>query len=257
MFTEINIELTSRCNKMCHICNRWRDDTPKGDMDFKLLKRISLQLPKDVIVHFHNNGEPLLYERLDHAMMLFPKQIKQFDTNGILLMKRARDLTKVDIISVSIIQDDVVGEDQMNVLKQYLKVKPDTQVVVARCVGNIDDARMSEIQRLGIPIVKRVLHDKSGRVEYTKETIKPEDFICRDFMNHPAIDYLGNFSMCVKYDPEKKGVLGNLAGNKVPFTIHDIWYGQKRAILLRKHKCNNRKAIAFCANCDYYGYPNA
>jgi len=251
MFTEINIELTSRCNKHCWMCPRWKDGTIKGDIDFKLLKIIEPQIENNTIVHFHNNGEPLLYPYLKETFDLFSRQIKHFDTNGILLYDKANDIQKVNIISVSIIENDVIGNDQLEILKEYLKIKPINQKVVARCVGNIDDKRMSIIKELNLPIVKRILHHSSGRNNYTKEVVKPEDFICRDFMNHPAIDYKGNFYICVKYDPKGEGILGNLYKS----TIKDLWYSKKRMEMLEKH-IQNRDEIEFCKNCEYYGIPN-
>jgi radical SAM protein with 4Fe4S-binding SPASM domain len=252
MFSEINIELTSRCNKFCSICPRWKDGKEKGDIPFSLLEKIEPQLDDNVLIHFHNNGEPLLYESLMIASFLFHRQIKHFDTNGILLMKSAGFIHQYDIISVSIIEGDPIGEEQLSILTEYLQKKPYNQKVIARCVGNIDEDRMRYIKELNIPIVNRVIHHPSGRNNYTKATIKPEDFICRDFLNHPAIDYKGNFYMCVKYDPEGIGVLGNVNDT----LIKDMWYGTKRMEYLDKH-IKDRNDIEFCKNCEYYGYPNA
>lgn len=251
MFSEINIELTSRCNKHCWICPRWKDGKEKDDISFDLLQKIEPQIEDNIIVHFHNNGEPLLYPYLVGTFDLFHRQIKHFDTNGILLIEKYDEIKKADIISVSIIQDDPIGYEQLQILRQYLNIKPYNQKVIARCVGNIDNERMQYIEGLNIPIVKRLLHSPKGRQEYTKETIKPEDYICRDFLNHPAIDYLGNFYMCVKYDPNGEGVLGNLNDS----TIKELWYGEKRMKFLEKH-VQERNDIEFCKNCEYYGYPN-
>lgn len=251
MFSEINIELTSRCNKHCAICPRWNNNIVKGDITLELLKIIEPQIEDNVIVHFHNNGEPLVYPYLKEAFDLFIRQIKHFDTNGILLFDRAKEIEKVNIISVSIIENDPIGYDQLQILNKYLQIKPNSQKVIARCVGDIDFKRMKYIEHLHIPIVRRLLHSPKGRVNYTKETIKPEDFICRDFLNHPAIDYLGNFYMCVKYDPNGIGILGNLNNN----TIKELWYGKKRMDILERH-VKERNDIEFCKNCEYYGYPN-
>ena len=252
MFSEINIELTSRCNKKCQICPRWQNDIVKGDMSLVLLQIIERQLESNVVIHFHNNGEPLLYPDLGFVFDLFSRQITHFDTNGILLLEKAKEIEKCKIISISIIQDDPIGINQLYLFKEYLKIKPDNQKVVARCVGNIDDDRMKIIEEMNVPIVKRILHDKSGRNTYTKEVIKPEDFICRDFLNHPAIDYMGNFYMCVKYDPKGEGILGNLYHS----TIKELWYSERRMKMLENHLAN-RNEIEFCKNCEYYGYPNS
>ncbi|ETR65402.1 MAG: hypothetical protein OMM_14319 [Candidatus Magnetoglobus multicellularis str. Araruama] len=60
-----------------------------GHMDFDLVKKISSELPDDIVVQFHNNGEPLLYPRFGEAVSLFSRQIRCMNTNGILLIKKA------------------------------------------------------------------------------------------------------------------------------------------------------------------------
>jgi len=256
MFTEINIELTNRCNKNCWICNRWQDKHEKGDMPKYILELISRQMPKNTIIHFHNNGEPLLYPDIKYATELFNKAgcITQFDTNGKLLMERKDEIKDVAIISVSIIEQDefFTSAEQLKILHEYLMYKPKNQVVIARCVGTIDDTRKNLLELYGTPIVNRMLHNKLGRFDYEKDIIKPEDYICRDFMNHPAIDFMGNFYICVKYDPEQKGRLGNVAST----SIKGMWEGEKRKEWLKAHICNHRDLVEPCKDCSYYGYPN-
>lgn len=252
MFNEINIELTSRCNKHCSFCSRWQNDKPKGDISLELLEKIEPQLDDHIVVHLHNNGEPLLYPHLWRVFEIYKNKITQFDTNGILLIDKAEQIKKANIISVSIVQDDRLAKEQMEIIKEYVKIKPDNQRFLARCVGDIDYERMNEIKKLGLPIIKRVIHDKSGRNSYTKEVIKPEDYICRDFLNHPAIDYLGNFYICVKYDRYGRGIIGNVNIE----SIKEIWYGSKRHEYLKHHLNGERELVPFCKDCEYYGYPN-
>ena len=66
----VNVELTSRCNKKCWMCGRRKvdKDYPElalkyGDMDFELVKKIAAQLPANIVVQFHKDGEALLYPR--------------------------------------------------------------------------------------------------------------------------------------------------------------------------------------------------
>ena len=73
----VNIELTNRCNKKCWMCGRRKveKDYPElvlnyGDMDFELVARIADQLPPDIVVQLHNNGEGLLYPRFGEAASL-------------------------------------------------------------------------------------------------------------------------------------------------------------------------------------------
>jgi len=70
----INIELTSRCNKSCHMCGRRKEEAQypdiannRGDMPFEMLERIESQIPPGVFIQLHNNGEPLLYPQFAGA----------------------------------------------------------------------------------------------------------------------------------------------------------------------------------------------
>ena len=103
----IHLELTSRCNKNCWMCGRRKIDReyPEiaanyGEMDFELVKKISEQVPEDIVVQFHNNGEPLLYPKFGEVVKLFENQIKCMDTNAKLIIERA------DEIIDSIVIDD-------------------------------------------------------------------------------------------------------------------------------------------------------
>jgi hypothetical protein len=59
----VHLELTRVCNKECWMCGRRKVDRdyPEiamnyGHMDFDLVKKIAAQVPKHVVVQFHNNG---------------------------------------------------------------------------------------------------------------------------------------------------------------------------------------------------------
>jgi wyosine [tRNA(Phe)-imidazoG37] synthetase (radical SAM superfamily) len=105
----INIELSSRCNKECWCCGRRKIDRDfpdiklkYGDMPFDLLEIIASQLPPNIVVQLHNNGEPTLYPRLGDAIRLFKKQITQFDTNGKLIVQKADEIVgKLDAMAIS------------------------------------------------------------------------------------------------------------------------------------------------------------
>ena len=87
--TTVNVELTDLCNKNCWMCGRRKieKDYPElvkkyGYMDFELVKKIAEQLPPNIVVQLHNNGEPLLYPKIGEAIKLFGKQITSFDRDG-------------------------------------------------------------------------------------------------------------------------------------------------------------------------------
>ena len=84
----INVELTSRCNKSCWMCGRRKieRDFPEltldyGDMEFEMVREIARQLPPHIVVQLHNNGEALLYPRFGEAAELFARQITNVVTN--------------------------------------------------------------------------------------------------------------------------------------------------------------------------------
>jgi MoaA/NifB/PqqE/SkfB family radical SAM enzyme len=76
----INIELTNKCNKKCWMCGR-RKLEKKGIsleekfIDIQLIENISKQLPKNIVVQFHNNGESLLHPEFGNCVKYFDKQI--------------------------------------------------------------------------------------------------------------------------------------------------------------------------------------
>ncbi|MDD5596482.1 MAG: radical SAM/SPASM domain-containing protein [Victivallaceae bacterium] len=253
----VNVELTSRCNKNCWMCGRRKveRDYPElvikyGDMDFSLLEKIAAQLPPDIVVQLHNNGEPTLYPRLKEAIALFSRQITQFDTNGKLLLERADDIIgNLDTMAVSVIENDPEAEGQYEILKQFLSRKKDRRpFVVARLNGKVDSTRYEE---LGLTVARRLLHAKMGSYNYTMSPTVPELGICLDFLNHMAINKDGEVSICVRFDPKRLGVIGNAATTP----LVDIWNGSRRRQWLEAHKQGRRKDVPLCAYCDFWGVP--
>ena len=56
--SQVNIELTSRCEKSCHFCGHQDPEINKsleyGDMDIGLLRKIHAELPGGIIVQFRS-----------------------------------------------------------------------------------------------------------------------------------------------------------------------------------------------------------
>ncbi|WP_020589348.1 radical SAM/SPASM domain-containing protein [Desulfobacter curvatus] len=254
----INIELTSRCNKKCWMCGRrkierdYPDLTIKyGDMDYKLLESIAKQIPPGIVVQLHNNGEPTLYPYLGDAIRLFKNQITQFDTNGKLLLEKSDEIIdNLDTIAVSVIENDPDAEEQFVILKRFLDLKGESKpTVVARLNGDVDSKRYED---LGLIIARRLLHSPMGSFNYRRSfpTI-PEIGICLDFLNHPAINKDGDFSICVRFDPKRYGVLGNIRNQ----SIVELWNSEKRKKWLKFHKKGQRSQIPLCSYCHYWGVP--
>ena len=254
----INIELTSRCNKNCWMCGRRKVDReyPElaleyNDMDFELLGNIAEQLPEGIVVQFHRDGEALLYPRLGDALRLFPCNIRNIVTNGKLLVERADELIgNIDTISVSIFEGDEEAEEQREILERFIAIKGDRKpFVTLRLIGDVSS---EPYERFNLLIIRRVLHAPMGNFNYVKRnpTI-PEIGICWDYLNHPCINFKGDFSICVRFDPEKKGILGNI---KIE-SLYDMWYGKKRTQWTALHVAGRRNEVPLCKQCEYWGVP--
>lgn len=260
MFNKLNIELTNKCNKNCWICGRREreklyPDLYNKDIDFDLLYLIKKQIEGDRrLLQFHNNGEPLLYPRFGEALDLFHDHIRCFDTNGILLVEKQNEIIhRCEVITISLIENDPTWNKQLDILKTFINIKQDKPpMIVLRYVGTIEDDRQKEYKKLNLQMCYRQLHAPKGSFQYQKECIKPEYIICDEILNHPAINVNGDFSICVRFDPEGKGVLGNIKNQ----TVRQMWDGEKRKKFLQCHITGNRYGSPLCAGCDFYGIPS-
>ncbi|MFH1594006.1 MAG: radical SAM/SPASM domain-containing protein [Candidatus Omnitrophota bacterium] len=256
----INIELTSRCNKACWMCGRRKVDRDHpelalkyGDMDFELVGRLASQLPENIVVQFHRDGEALLYPRFGDAVKLFSKQIKNIVTNGKLLLEKSEEIIdNLDTISVSVFEGDTEADEQYKLIKRFLKLKGARKPFTSlRLIGDVDPARYQE---LGSLIIRRVLHAKMGSFNYRKKnpTI-PEIGICWDFLHHLCVNICGKVSICVRFDPKGLGVIGDAKRD----SLDEIWNGKRRAEWMELHKRGSRNKIPLCSYCHFWGVPTA
>ena len=254
----VNIELTSRCNKSCWMCGR-RKNEPKepGDMPIEMVHKIANQLPRHTVVQLHNNGEPLLYPYLGEAVNALKHCIVGLNTNGKLLCDKAADLMDLNSLTISIIQDDAEGEEQVLKVQSYLELeiyKP--PIIVFRFLGKIDDERMRAFTTLTkehmIHIAYRQLHAPGGSFDYEKQVTMPEMGICLEALNKLSIDRFGNVSPCVRFDPDGKHIIGNINDE----TLEQIWNGIKHDVFIKYHLFGRRwKASPICATCHFWGIP--
>ena len=257
-FSTINVELTSRCNKNCWMCGRRKVDReyPEltleyGDMDFNLLQPIVEQLPEGIVVQFHRDGDALLYPRLGDALRLFPRHIRSIVTNGKLLLEKADELIdNIETLSISIFEGDEEAEEQREIIGRFLECKKERKpYVTLRLIGDVDAGPYEAFHQR---FVRRVLHAPMGSFKYAKRSPTiPEIGICWDYLQHPCINYKGDFSICVRFDPEKLGVLGNIKTE----SLSDMWYGEKRAYWTSLHVAGRREEVPLCALCEYWGVP--
>lgn len=256
--TNINVELTSRCNKNCWMCGRRRIDREfpdiavnYGDMDFDLVKKIAEQLPPNIVVQLHNNGEPLLYPRFGEAALSFNQQIKSIDTNGKLLLEKADEIIDViDTMAISVIEKDDEADEQYEIIAKFLELKKHKKpFTLLRINGEVDSGRY---EKFGLVMTSRILHSALGSFNYAKRnpTI-PEIGICLDFLNHLAINKDGEASICVRFDPKRLGVIGDVRKQ----SLSEIWNGPKRMEWLNYHKRGQREKVPLCSYCHFWGVP--
>jgi MoaA/NifB/PqqE/SkfB family radical SAM enzyme len=256
--TNINVELTNRCNKNCWMCGRRKIDKeyPEialkyGDMDLELVKKISEQVPTGIVIQLHNNGEPLLYPYFGKALSLFENNITNIVTNGKLLLQKADEIIgKLDTLSISVFEGDGEAEEQYGIIEKFLKMKGSKKPFTSlRLIGEVDGEKYKKFNTL---IIRRVLHSPLGSFNYEKlNPTVPEIGICLDFLNHLAIDRTGDVSICVRLDPKKLGVIGNIYNN----TLSEIWNSEKRLEWKKYHISGHRSKIPLCSFCHFWGVP--
>ena len=253
----VNVELTSRCNKNCWCCGRRKreQEDPSvlnsyGDMPWEMVQSIASQLPDNIVVQLHNNGEPLLYPLIREAIVAFKRQIISFDTNGDLLVDcYDRIINRVDTIAVSVIKDDPGRDKQLKTLKEFLRIKGRLKpLVVVRLNGEQDEQPYKD---LGVIIAKRILHSPKGSFNYNRPVTVPEIGVCLEALHHLSIDRFGAVSMCVRFDPEGLGIIGNVNDQ----SLVDIWNGKERDLRVLKHLSGNRQDVPLCSKCEYFGVP--
>lgn len=254
----VNVELTSRCNKNCWMCGRRRveEEYPDlalnyGDMDFDLVRKIAEQLPPRIVVQLHNNGEGLVYPRFGEAVRLFSKQITNIVSNGKLLVEKANEIVgALDTLAISIIENDPEADEQYEIIRQFLKIKGDQKpYTILRLNGDVNPDRY---RALNLTLATRILHSPMGSFNYRRrDPTIPEIGICLDFLHHLAINWQGGASICVRFDPKGLGVIGDAKTQ----SLEEIWNGSQRMKWLDLHKLGQRDKIPLCAHCHFWGVP--
>jgi radical SAM protein with 4Fe4S-binding SPASM domain len=224
-----------------------------GNMDFPLVESIAKQLPDGIVVQFHNNGDPFMYPRLGEALRLFEKQIRCFDTNGILLVERANEVIEnLDTITISTFEGDDEWEQQFHLLEEFLKIKGARKPnVIIRCLGEIPENRRKLYEGLNCIIADRILHSPMGSFAYTKKPVIPEVGFCLELLGHMAINKDGDVSLCVRFDPKREAVIGNLGQSP----LAELWNSAMRKEYISKHVAGKRSELPFCSKCHYWGIP--
>ena len=253
----LNIELTSRCNKRCSMCGRRKMERefPElcdwGDMPYEMVVEIANQVPKGIVIQFHNNGEPTLYPHLGNALYLFPANIRCFNTNGKLLLAKADEIiNNLETLTVSVVERDEEQEEQYETVRNFKeKCGKNAPQIICRFLGKVDkEERWKGISKI---IARRILHSPKGSFNYQKAPTIPEIGICLDLLTHLAIDRYGNISLCVRFDPQGELRLGNIK----EITLEEAWNSEKRRYYIARHIEQRRKELLGCQRCEYWGVP--
>ena len=256
----INIELTSRCNKSCFMCGRRTIDRDYpgikmnyGDMSWHTLKLLQAQIPPNIVVQFHSNGEPTLYPQLKLALELFPNNFRHFDTNAKLIVKRADDIIdNLDTMTISVIENDPEGDEQYKIVKEFLDIKGDRKPkLIYRLLGNVENHERWE--KLPGIVATRILHHPLGSFEYEGKPTIPEIGVCLDLLHHLTVDRFGNVYPCVRFNPKMLGILGNVNH----MSLIEMWNSKERQLWIQHHMEGNRDKVPICKSteCEYWGVP--
>ena len=254
--SQINIELSSRCDKSCAMCGHQdpqiNTSLVYGDMDLGLLRKIRDQLPPGIIVQFHRDGEALMYPSLGVALEFFEPFITSIVTNGKQLVKRADEIIdNCTTVTVSAFHGDPDGPEQLDILREFLAIKGTRAPMVnVKYVGGIE---LPGYRELGVPILTRVLHVPEGDIRYAhRDPTIPEVGICLAFLSQPSVDWQGGLYICNRLDPKKDGYLGDLTTQR----LDHLWESTKRQQWLEKHKRGLREeASPLCRDCRFWGVP--
>jgi radical SAM protein with 4Fe4S-binding SPASM domain len=201
-------------------------------------------------VQLHNNGESLLYPEFGEAVRLFNKQITNVVTNGKLLVEKADEIIdSLDTMAISIVENDPEADEQYEIIEKFLKMKGDRKpYTILRLNGEVNEGRY---KKLGLVIATRILHSPMGSFNYKRNPTIPEIGICLDFLHHLAINSKGEVSICVRFDPKRIGVIGDVNTK----SLEEIWNSPKRLEWLEFHKQGRRDKVPLCSYCHFWGVP--
>ena len=254
--------MTSRCNKACAMCGRRKIEKQHpelanwGDMPLDLVYSLAKQIPHGVFIQLHNSGEPLLYPHLDEAFRSLAGLYMGLNTNGKLLLERQDTIrAHLSTITISVIPDDREGGTQLLIAGEFLEIEHGP-LVVFRLLGDIDSGRKSLIEKWAqrnpkVIICHRILHAPEGSHDYEKPVTIPEIGVCLEMLHKLAVDRFGNVYPCVRYDPERKNLLGSLHTQ----SLSSIWNSGLRAQWVRWHLEGARHRVPLCQSCHFWGVP--
>lgn len=259
--TQINIELTSACNKAVHCAFCGHQDSAihpnrtDGEISMALLGQLSGEIPRGIVVQFHRDGDPLAYTGdLATVGTLFNHTIRSLVTHGETLGARAKEIIgRFDVVTVSIFRGNPGQAAQLDSLKTFLEAKGEQMPrVLLKIVGDMSDDDLSPYLALGLPVLRRLLHLPQSNAKYQRSLpAMPEHGLCLDLLHHPSVAWDGRVYLCNRLDAYDRGLLGSLTVS----SLEAIWNGPIRRGILQAHLRGQRDSVQACASCQYYGIP--
>ena len=261
--TQINVELTSRCDKstLCTFCGHQDPEIYPtirfGDMRIDLLERLAAALPPGIVVQFHRDGDPLAFPLIAEVLPLFARQIRSIVTHGERLGD-PRGLSIIGLcesVTVSVFRGDPDRILQLTALRTFLKEKGDALPRVhLKVVGDMSSVDLDSYLALDVPIMRRKIHVPIGNSRYAGGLpAMPEHGICLDLLHHPSVAWDGRVYLCNRLDTKDAGLIGNLTHH----SLDTIWNGPLRAAAIAHHLHGRRDLVPPCVGCLYYGIPTA
>lgn len=288
--TNLNFELTTRCNLKCAYCARGqvvkKDIRNVGDMDFDLVKKVidefSVIQQKNITINPVGLGDPLLYPRLIEVLRLLRQRIPNafiyIATNAIAL---THDLSKklidsgLDSIGFSVncwgreIYKQIHGVDKFEQVvrnvKNFLLMKGPRSPRAIVEIMNIDvnKGRMGNFRSFWKQLLNendqiyvRLLGDWAGKVstnQFLDEPIRRKKrFPCPSLFTTVMIDKEGFIYPCCL--SVAFGLDTDLClGNIKEVSLKEVYdKGEKIQILRRLQKENRYDSIYPCNLCRIY-----
>ena len=198
------------------------------------------------IIQFNRDGEALLYDKLVEVGKATEHLMTNIVTNGQLLWERRKELLRFKTITVSVIKNNF---DQFENVRKFVEWTKKPQVSI-KFLGSYHNP---DYEALGLKTLRRVIHNPKGDWDYKTrhKPLVPELGVCLDFLIKPSIDWRGRMFICNRYDPECRGMIGDVTKNN----IRSIWTGALRTQWLEYHLTGKREKIPICKTCEFWGIP--
>ena len=261
--TQLNIELTSRCDKktLCGMCGHQDASVNPGlrfgDMSAACMVALAKELSplgRSLVVQFHRDGDPLAFDHLHEALQIFAPHLRSIVTHGERLVAQAQALIgHCESVCVSVFRGDPDREIQLAALRGFLDIKGDRLPrVLVKVVGDMREDELAPLTELGVPLLWRRLHTPEANTKYAHGApTMPEHGLCLDLLHHPSVAWDGRVYLCNRLDTRDAGVIGDLHTQ----TFDQIWNGPIRASAVQAHLDGRRQDVPPCRDCRYYGVP--